>query len=367
MNSAFLKTITDLTSSGATFVTATVVSRRAPVSSHLSDRAIVHSDGRMEGFVGGSCSREIVRRQALEVMRVGKPRLVMIRPDISEVVVQQAADSESVVVPMTCASEGAADVYLEPHVPARMLLVAGFTPVAQAVAQIGALLELQVVRVVTTEELRDLEATGATLVALTELSAWLTGLTESQRSSLSAVVASQGHYDEPVLEPLLLVGVGFVGLLASRKRAATVRELLELQGVSAALTAQIRNPVGLDIDAKTPAEVAVSIVAEIIAARGSTKAMFTDSSRYDAAAHRSSATVGERLASPAQSAAPALPSPRAGFAYSPVDGEEIEIATAVHFTELNGQTYYFTCANCKRRFLKNPASFLEPVAAGQTA
>ena len=366
MNTTFLKTITDLTMTGATFVTATVVSRRAPVSSHLSDRAIVHSDGRMEGFVGGSCSREIVRRQALEVMRVGKPRLVLIRPDISEVTAQQAADSESVVVPMTCASEGAADVYLEPHVPARMLLVAGFTPVAQAVAQIGALLELHVVRVVTTEELRDLEAGAATLVALNDLSAWLTGLTEIQRSSLSAVVASQGHYDEPVLEPLLLAGAGFVGLLASRKRAVTVRELLELQGVSPALTAQIRNPVGLDIDAKTPAEVAVSIVAEIIAARGNAKPMFTDSSRYDAAAHRSSATetVGERLASPAVQTVSSVgsPSPRAGFAFSPVDGEEIEIATAVHFTELNGQTYYFTCANCKRRFLKNPASFLEPHA-----
>ncbi len=369
MNTAFLKTITDLSSSGATFVTATVVSRRAPVSSHLSDRAIVHSDGRMEGFVGGSCSREIVRRQALEVMRVGKPRLVMIRPDISEVTVQQAADSESVVVPMTCASEGAADVYLEPHIPARMLLVAGFTPVAQAVAQIGALLELHVVRVVTAEELRDLEASGARLVALTELSAWLSNLTATQCSSLSAVVASQGHYDEPVLEPLLLAGVGFVGLLASRKRAATVRELLELQGVSPALTAQIRNPVGLDIDAKTPAEVAVSIVAEIIAARGNAKPMFTDSSRYDAVAHRSSTTVVARLASPAQTASNVgLLSPRAGFAFSPVDGEEIEIATAVHFTELNGQTYYFTCANCKRRFLKNPALFLlEPITAGQTA
>ena len=302
------------------------------------------------------------------LFRSGKPRLVMIRPDISEVAVQQAADSESVVVPMTCASEGAADVYLEPHVPARMLLVAGFTPVAQAVAQIGALLELHVVRVVTQEELRDLEASRATLVALSELGAWLSALTEIQRSSLSAVVASQGHYDEPVLEPLLLAGVGFVGLLASRKRAATVRELLELQGVSSELTAQIRNPVGLDIDAKTPAEVAVSIVAEIIAARENIKPMFTDSSRYNAAAHRSSATetVGARRASPAQPAA--LPSPRAGFAFSPVDGEEIEIATAVHFTELNGQTYYFTCANCKRRFLKNPASFLlEPQTTKQTA
>jgi xanthine dehydrogenase accessory factor len=403
MNSQFFEQVSQLKRSGESFATATVVSRRAPVSSHIGDRAIIFADGRMEGFVGGSCSREIVRKQALEALRLGKPRLVLIRPDATLETLQHAADAESIVVPMTCASEGAVDVYLEPHTCARVLLVAGFTPVAQAVAALGSMLEYEVVRVVTREELRDLEAAPCKLVALQDLSAYLESLPENTCSSMAAVVASQGHYDEPVLELLLNANVGFVGLLASRKRAVTVRELLELQGMDASLTAQIRNPIGLDINAKTPIEVAVSILAEIIAARDSDTPMFTNSSQYDAHEYRaknqniSSETdavdvVGARHASPLRNDVAQINSPemvrgsskpndhetarnnaatpqstvfglcpeRPGFAISPVDAEEIEIASAVHFTELEGVTYYFSCPNCKRRFLKNPSAYLEP-------
>ncbi len=388
----FFERVTQLKRDGLSFTTATVVSRRAPVSSHLGDRAIVFADGRMEGFVGGSCSREIVRKQALEALRLGKPRLVLIRPDATLETLQHAADAESIVVPMTCASEGAVDVYLEPHARARVLLVAGFTPVAEKVASLAGMLEYEVVRVVTREEMRDLELSGIRLVALNDLAEFLEQQPEADRSSMAAIVASQGHYDEPTLEALLKANVGFIGLLASRKRAATVRELLELQGMDAGLTAQIRNPVGLDIDAKTPGEVAVSIVAEVIQARSSNEPMFTNSSGYDAEAHKaqvlepsvltgtpsqtqikntvldgvSRGSGSSDASARAQQAAPlhqqtssvGLPSERTGYAISPVDGEEIEIASAIHFAELDGVTYYFTCPNCKRRFLKNPAQYL---------
>jgi xanthine dehydrogenase accessory factor len=389
MNAHFFEQVTQLKRDGASFVVATVVSRRAPVSSHLGDRALIHSDGRMEGFVGGSCSREIVRKQSLEVLRLGKPRLVLIRPDATLEVLQHAADAESIVVPMTCASEGAVDVYLEPHTPAKALLVVGFTPVAQAVAKLGTLLEYDVIRVVTREEMRDLETEQHRLVAVQDLEQHLEQLPLEVRSSMAAVVASQGHYDEPTLEPLLKSGVGFVGLLASRKRAVTVRELLELQGLDASLTAQIRNPVGLDLGAKTPSEVAVSILAEIIQHRSSDAPMFTNSSTYNAKQHKEEfvssqavdVPVGATHAShdsvlrttPLQhlddhndanrnpsSFSIGLSSERPGFAISPVDHEEIEIATAVHFADLEGVRYFFTCPNCKRRFLKNPQSYLNP-------
>ena len=226
----FFDRLAQLKRDGKSFITATVVSRRAPVSSHLGDHAIIFADGRMDGFVGGSCSREIVRKQALEALRLGKPRLVLIRPDATLETLQHAADAESIVVPMTCASEGSVDVYLEPHSCARVLLVAGFTPVAQAVANMGGMLEYEVVRVVTREELRDLKAAPCKLVALQDLSVYLESQPENIRVNMAAVVASQGHYDEPALEEMLKAIDGFVGLLASRKRAATVRELLELQG-----------------------------------------------------------------------------------------------------------------------------------------
>jgi xanthine dehydrogenase accessory factor len=384
MNAQFFEQVTQLKRDGASFVVATVVSRRAPVSSHLGDRALIHSDGRMEGFVGGSCSREIVRKQSLEVLRLGKPRLVLIRPDATLETLQHAADAESIVVPMTCASEGAVDVYLEPHTPAKALLVVGFTPVAQAVAKLGTLLEYDVTRVVTREEMRDLETEGHRLVALQDLESHLENLPVEVRSSMAAVVASQGHYDEPTLEPLLKNGVGFVGLLASRKRAVTVRELLELQGLDASLTAKIRNPIGLDLGAKTPAEVAVSILAEIIQHRSSDAQMFTNSSSYDAGVHRAKvnlASEGDHEGRPYQNnglvgatlvvalastntetefVIGGLPSTKPGFAISPVDHEEIEIANAIHFADLEGVRYFFTCPNCKRRFLKNPQSYLSP-------
>ncbi len=408
----FFENLSRLKRDGKSFTTATVVSRRAPVSSHLGDRAIIFADGRMDGFVGGSCSREIVRKQALEAMRLGKPRLVLIRPDATLETLQHAADAESIVVPMTCASEGSVDVYLEPHSRARVLLVAGFTPVAQAVANMGGMLEYEVVRVVTREELRDLEAAPCKLVALQDLKSYLESQPEEIRVSMAAVVASQGHYDEPALEEMLKARVGFVGLLASRKRAATVRELLELQGMDASLTALIRNPIGLDINAKTPSEVAISILAEIIQARDSQTPMFTNSSQYNADVHRKPSSDASRHLL-AHKTAPhglfallpqgegqnlepnlketnisllpqgeglgmrenvptnpilnsslsifGLSSTRPGFALSPVDNEEIEVATAVHFAELEGVMYYFSCPNCKRRFLKTPSAYLEPL------
>src|SRR4029453_10185359 len=95
----FFERVAALRREGQTFAIATVVARRAPVSAHLGDRAIIFPDGRMAGFVGGACSREIVRRQALEAIRSECGRLVSIRPDAQ---VADDSSDEHVFVPMTC-------------------------------------------------------------------------------------------------------------------------------------------------------------------------------------------------------------------------------------------------------------------------
>jgi xanthine dehydrogenase accessory factor len=260
----FLKQLEELDRTQVPYATATVVVRRSPVSAHLGDRAIVTADGRMEGFVGGSCSRDIVRRQGLDAIRTGIARLLRIRPEPEAE--DDASDAQTVIVPMGCASEGAVDVYIEPHLPARTLLIVGHTPVAAELAHLGSVLTGYCVqRVVASEELRDL-ADGAGVVAIESLAGYLAAL-GAQRERLVAVVASQGHYDERALS-LLLSGEpqAFVGLLASRKRATAVLGVLEQEGVPRDRLATIRNPVGLDIGARTPGEVAVSILAEIISA-----------------------------------------------------------------------------------------------------
>ena len=251
---------------GRSFALATVVARRAPVSAHLGDRAIVFADGRMEGFVGGACSREIIRQQAIEALHARCSRLVSIRTDAGE---PPAATGEHVVVPMTCVSEGAIDVYVEPFVAARRLIVAGATPVAEWLARLARTLDYDVVRAVEAREMRDVEAQaaalGVTVVAIDAPRRRACGKTPSSGAELAAVVVSQGHYDEEALEAILNCGVPYVGLVASRTRGAAVRATLESRGVPGAAT--IRNPAGLDLGARTPPEVALSILAEIVQSR----------------------------------------------------------------------------------------------------
>jgi xanthine dehydrogenase accessory factor len=144
----------------------------------------------------------------------------------------------------------------------------------------------------------------------------------------SAVVVSQGHYDEQALEALLKAGVPYVGLVASRARAAAVRSLLVENGVPG--VAALRSPAGLDLGARTAPEVALSILAEIVQTRTS--------------------QTREQTPVPAPAAA--------ASAVDPVCGMNVAVASARHTAEVNGIAYYFCCANCRATFLKGPRASL---------
>jgi xanthine dehydrogenase accessory factor len=328
----FFERVAALQREGQSFAVATVVARRPPVSAHLGDRAIVFADGRMEGFVGGACSHEIIRRQALDVLRTRHGRLVSIRPDAGDA---SEATSEHVVVPMTCASEGAVDVLVEPFVQPRTLVVVGATPVAAALARLARGMDYQVVRVVDPAEQPDIAAEAAALgMTVATLDALETILRESAADH-AAVVASQGHYDEQALEAILRGRAPYVGLVASRKRGDAVRALLDQGGVPG--VAAIRSPAGLDLRARTPQEVALSILAEIVQALPSGNAMPAS----PAADHAFAATAA---------AAPAT-------AVDPVCGMSVEVATARHTADVDGVAYYFCCANCRARFVTTPQDY----------
>ncbi|MGR4065472.1 MAG: XdhC family protein, partial [Vulcanimicrobiaceae bacterium] len=218
----FTERIAELERERAPFAVATVVARLAPVSSHLGDRAIVFADGRMEGFVGGACSRDIVRRHARAALHSHKPLLLRVRP--ASGASEAAESSDDVVdVPMGCTSEGAVDIFVEPHVPRPHFLIAGFTPVADTLARVAATLDYVVERFVSHEELGDVpDVEGIGVHEIGALPISLDAMDPAARSRTVAVVASQGHYDEIALERLLAAQLAFVGLVASRKRAASV-------------------------------------------------------------------------------------------------------------------------------------------------
>jgi xanthine dehydrogenase accessory factor len=328
----FFDRVAALAREGRRFAVATVVGRRAPVSAHLGDHAIVLDDGRMDGFVGGACAREIVRSHALEALGAGAGRLVSIRPDAAD---DQPATGDRVVVRMTCASEGAVDVYIEPFVQARQLIVVGATPVAEAIARVARSLDYQVVRFVEPAEMADVEADASALgvgvAPLAALDEVLQG--GAANPDRAAVVASQGHYDEETLETILRRGIPYVGLVASRPRGARVREWLNGRGVPG--LASLRNPAGLDLGARSAAEVALSIVAEIVQ-RGAAAA----------------------AAVPLEPQEPNAGTEAPVTAIDPVCHMNVTIATARHTAEVGGITYYFCCAGCRTRFLEQPGRFV---------
>lgn len=371
--------IAELRRAGQTFALATVVSRQAPVSSHLGDKALIFEDGRFEGYVGGSCSREIVRKQALEVLRLGKPRLVKITPEAAAKVVLEHADE--VIIPMTCSSEGAVDVYIEPLIAKANLLVVGGSQIALTTAQIAARMSYSVTLACDKPELAGVSLESEIQVLdWRNLSEWLQG---QNPAKTSIVIASQGHYDEDVLVLLArwMPNPAYLGLVASRKRGKTVLDNLEILGVPRTTFPGLKYPAGLDLGGRGRDEVAISILAEIILHKGgklwpdngwvakektpaTTKALnspFSVSAQNDPAVTREIqqvASIAAEIAAVAPTPSiPPAPLP-AGTAIDPTSGELLEIAKAVS-AEYQGQTYYFSCPNCRAKFLKNPEKYLK--------
>jgi len=226
------------------------------------------------------------------------------------------------------------DVFVEPFVKARSLIVVGATPVAGALARLARAMDYDVLRVVDARERPDIEPEAAALgIKVTPLDE-LAGVVRQRAADGAAVVASQGHYDEAALEVLLRADVPYVGLVASRKRGATVRCLLEENGVPG--VAAISSPAGLDLGARTAPEVALSILAEIV--------------------QKQSSRAQKQTTEPA---APVIAvSTAVSSAVDPICGMHVTIATARHTAEVEGVVYYFCCANCRAQFLKDPQSYL---------
>src|SRR3954462_2355137 len=262
------------------FVTALVVRAQKPSSVTAGDSALVLPDGTIDGFVGGACAETSVRLHALRVLETGEPLVLRIVPDEDG----REPEEGAVTVENPCLSGGALEIFLEPHLPAPRVAVTGDTPIAHALVSLG-------------------ERSGYDVD---------TGQTDDD---LALVVASHGRDEEDALERALRKGVPYVALVASRKRGAAVVD--ELRGrLTAEDAARIRTPAGLDIGAKTAEEIALSILAEIVAVR------------------RASHTV------------PGVPV----TAIDPVCGMEVTAAEPSPHVERDGRIVWFCSEGCRERF-----------------
>lgn len=360
MSRAILELAGRLAGEGRPYALATVVRREAPTSAQVGDAAIILPDGTFRGWVGGSCTRPTVVREALAALADGRARLIALDPDPS------ATREEGVtVLPMTCHSRGRVDVYIEPVLPAPKLVVFGVTPVARALARLGAAMGWTVTAVDPDAD-RETFPDAAEIVAGPDAAAdgGADGGPAPSGGPLYAVVATQGQWDEGATRRALAMSPRWLGVVASRRRFEEIRVAVEGAGTEPAAVAGIANPAGLDIGARSAGEIAVSILAQIV---------------RDARAVAPEAVVGpggegggfEGEAPDAASAPRESEAGRGGLPLHPFGGGapageagEVDVVCGMRVipgpgaprVEYEGRTYWFCCGHCREAFASDPAA-----------
>jgi xanthine dehydrogenase accessory factor len=294
----------DYAEAGTPCVLATVVRCEAPTSARPGDKAVITADGRLRGWIGGSCSEPVVRREALRALDEGTPRLVHIVGD-SEI--KQSRTRGELTIGTTCPSGGSLDIFIEPQLPKPLLLVFGDSPAASTMVSLAELTGFRA-RQVTQVELESLQIPGG---------------------EVHAVVATMGHFDEDALEAALAHPRLQVNLIASTRRAAAVRAELLRRGIGEDAIARIHSPAGR-ARGGTQEEIALLALADVVAARRK------------------------------QPARPLVPTaaPAPVFATDPVCGMTVDVATAMYTTEHHGQPVYFCGAGCQAAFQAEPERYL---------
>lgn len=235
----------------------------------------------MVGWIGGACSKPAVIREALDALADGKPRLVAIEG--------------------SCASEGLVEVFVEPQLPEPLLAIVGEAPAALTLADLVTRIGWRVTR-------------------------------EVDAQADAVVVATMGTGDEAALKAALSTPALYVGLVASQRRGAATLDALRADGVDEPALARVRSPAGLDLGPSTQEEIAVAILAELVAWRHT----------------RAAADVVAGYIQPVQ-------------ATDPVCGMSVAVADTAEATVHAGVSYYFCCAGCRERFEHDPTPYVEEV------
>jgi xanthine dehydrogenase accessory factor len=272
-----------LTRRGEPYAMITVVRVTAPSSAYVGAQAIVRGDGTLEGWIGGGCAKDVVVAAAREAIAAGEPKLVRISNE------QLEAEAGVEEHPMSCASNGTIELFVHPHSARSALCVLGGTPAA--------------------DEARFLAD---------RLGIGLAGVPDDVPVVL---VATQGHGDEDALERALASAATHVLLIASRRKAERLREVMRERGITDAQLARLQAPAGPDAGAKTPNEIALVAMVGVLAALRAQR-----------------------------------PEAAATFV-NPVCGIAVSVANPKHVERYEGVAYYFCCDCCWTSFRANPAKY----------
>lgn len=322
MHNAFLAKAQQLKAENQTYATAFIVRRKIPSSGKPGDKAIITPDGSIYGWIGGGCTRGIVLKEALEAMQENKPRFVSISPTLKE---DQFGNTKTYT--MTCQSGGEVEVYIEPVLPKPKVLIFGNSHIAMALGRIAKAMDYTVTAVMTTADRQSFPEADQVL----ELNDFDP---ENLAKSTYIVVCTQGERDLEALHQAILARPEYLAFVSSRRKANSIYTDLRQAGVTFDQLSTIKTPAGLDIGAKTPEEVAISILAEIVQDYRSEKA----EQKTDTVA------VSEALSTE--------------YYVNPVCNVPVQKSTAKHVLDYEGEKVYFCCDGCKVSFEKEPAKYM---------
>jgi xanthine dehydrogenase accessory factor len=286
------------------FVTATVVRADKPTSAKAGDTALVLDDGTVIGFVGGECAHTSVQVQGLATLTTGEPVLLRITPDAAAPgEVAQEIEAGTVTVHNPCLSGGALEIFLEPSVPPLLVVVYGEAPIARAVR---------------------------------ELTAWLgfdskPGGDDVGPDADAVVIASHGGPETALIRQALQAEAPYVGLIASPRRGGAVLRELALGETD---LARVHTPAGIDIGCRTPEEVALSVLAEIVSSRPRSR----------------------RPARPGPGAEPSVDVP---VATDPVCHMSVAAVESSLSRDREGTRYFFCGPGCEQAFRADPDAFVQ--------
>ena len=324
MHSNFLQTANSLNQNNQAYATAIIVRRKIPSSGKPGDKAIITSDGQIHGWIGGGCTRGIVLKEALLSIQDRKPRMVHISPSALE-----SDGPQTKLYTMTCQSGGEVEVYIEPVLPKPQILIFGTSHIAMALARIAKTMEYQV-EVVMSNTDANVFPEADQILALDEFSA-----ENEQRSNQYVVVCTQGERDAEALKQALALESNYLSFVASRRKANAIYKELRDMGATFDQLKTIKTPAGIDIGAKTPHEVAISILAQII-----------QDFRAEPA---SEGTAEERVAQTMQNG---------DYYINPVCQVPVLKSAAKHVLEHQGEKVYFCCDGCKVSFEQAPEKYI---------
>ncbi len=238
---------------------ATIIGTKGSTPREVGAKMLIREDGKISGTIGGGCLEAEVWQEAMKVMAEEKPRTVHM-----DLTGKNAEESG-----MICG--GIMDIYLEPVIPMPKVVIFGGGHISLFVSKMSALVGFEVAAIDDRPDFANQERFPEAAEVIAEDYEIALPKIQVNRSSY-IVIVTRGHaYDQEVLEWAINTEARYIGMIGSRRKIQTVYNNLEAKGISPERLQRVHAPIGLDIGALTPEEIAVSIVAEMIQVRRKTQ------------------------------------------------------------------------------------------------